>query len=373
MIRGEKHPNMNLKNLDWRALDRLRDGFINGTAANGPYWQSASDLAAYDLTYGERIGWKWDAVLPELRLRGWTPPANAKTLDWGCGSGIAGRRVTAFFGAENFSALYLHDHSPEAREFAAGAARTAFPKLKVSHWRPDGEPVGLLVLSHILNELTPEARGELLALAHRATAILWIEPGTHADSRALQQVREELRNEFHLIAPCTHQNACGLLAPGREHDWCHHFAPPPPEAFTDGNWVKFGARAGIDLRSVPYSFLALDKRANVTTPADGLSRIIGRPKYFKGYVRFLNCDATGAAELRLQKRDDPALFKQLDRERGPLLYRWRREGTRALSGEPLQRPTPSFAAFDRLRATEDRPNIPHPTPNEGQGTPNAEP
>ena len=75
--------------------------------------------------------------------------------------------------------------------------------------------------------------------------------------------------------------------------------------------------------------------ANAATPADGLSRIIGRPKYFKGYVRFLNCDASGIAELMLQKRDDPALFKQLDRERGPLVYRWRREGNRALNGERI--------------------------------------
>jgi len=79
----------------------------------------------------------------------------------------------------------------------------------------------------------------------------------------------------------------------------------------------------------------LDRRTDSATSSDGLSRIIGRPKYFKGYLRFLNCDATGTAELMLQKRDDPALFKQLDRERGALLYRWRREGDRALSGERL--------------------------------------
>ena len=78
-------------------------------------------------------------------------------------------------------------------------------------------------------------------------------------------------------------------------------------------------------------------------------------------MRFLNCDATGIAELMLQKRDDPALFKQLDRERGPLVYRWRREGNRALNGEHLELPTSSFA-----KAPEDR-------PNEDQQTPNAEP
>jgi hypothetical protein len=62
---------MNWTELDWPALDRLRDGFLHGGAAQGPYWQSESALASYDLTYGERIGWKWDHVLTELRLRHW--------------------------------------------------------------------------------------------------------------------------------------------------------------------------------------------------------------------------------------------------------------------------------------------------------------
>ena len=60
---------MNWTQLDWPALDRLRDGFLHGGAAAGPYWKTTSALASYDLTYGERIAWKWDAVLQELRLR----------------------------------------------------------------------------------------------------------------------------------------------------------------------------------------------------------------------------------------------------------------------------------------------------------------
>jgi hypothetical protein len=41
-------------------------------------------------------------------------------------------------------------------------------------------------------------------------------------------------------------------------------------------------------------------------------------------------------ELELPKRNDPALFKQLDRTKAPLVYRWRREGTKILGGEPLE-------------------------------------
>jgi len=93
---------MDWTQLDWATLARLRDGFLSGNAARGPYWTSLNDLANYDLTYGERIGWKWDAVLRELRTRAWSPPAGLPILDWGCGSGIAGRRVSQAFGADHF-------------------------------------------------------------------------------------------------------------------------------------------------------------------------------------------------------------------------------------------------------------------------------
>ena len=40
--------------------------FLAGTAGQSDYWQSESDLASYDLTFAQRIGWKWDWVLADL-------------------------------------------------------------------------------------------------------------------------------------------------------------------------------------------------------------------------------------------------------------------------------------------------------------------
>src|SRR5687767_7296610 len=111
--------------LDWSALDRLRDQFLSGTPPAGSYWNSRSDVANYDFTFGQRIGWKWDAVLDELRRRGWSPPAGL-VLDWGCGSGIAGRRVVEAFGSTHCSSLRLFDRSHLATDFAAEAAREVF-------------------------------------------------------------------------------------------------------------------------------------------------------------------------------------------------------------------------------------------------------
>lgn len=325
--------------LDWTALDRLRDGFLAGEAARGDYWSSLSDVANYDFTYAQRIGWKWDAVLAELRARGWTPPGGT-VLDWGCGSGIASRCVMDYFGAANFKMLRLSDRSALARQFAAERAEKKFPRLAVekvdSDFSTKEETVGLLVVSHALNELDEQARGGLLALARRADAVLWVEPGTHADSRALIAVREELRSEFRVIAPCTHQAACGLLTAENARHWCHHFAAPPRGVLGDANWVRFAKRAGVDLRSTPYSFLALERTGvrEVESIPPGWSRVLGAPRIYKGFAKVFSCAAEEARELELQKRDAPEVFKAMKDGAAASTWRWGTDGERIKRCEP---------------------------------------
>lgn len=332
---------MNLESLDWDVLDRLRATFLSETRLEGPYWHTLTDLECYDATYGERIGWKWDAVLAELRARGWSPDPSRRltVLDWGCGSGVAGRRVVEFLGAESIARLHLHDHSALAVEFAVHRARRRFPSLAtepadVRFLREGG--IDVLVLSHVLNELDDAGRAELGELLARARVVLWVEPGTHEVSRDLAAWRERARAlGFHAVAPCPHQQGCGLLSPGNERHWCHFFAAPPPEIFAMSDWVKFGQRAGIDLRSLPYSFLALDRTAPSAAWPVGAARILGEPRLYKGYAKIFNCDASGVQELVLQQRADKSLFKSLKRPRGPLLYRWTRDGDRISGAERL--------------------------------------
>lgn len=322
---------MNLQTLDWEVLDRLRETFLSDAKTAGPYWHTITDLECYNLTYGERIGWKWDAVLTELKHRRWTPPVGATVLDWGCGSGIAGRRVVDFFGAANFSALRLFDHSPLAMDFAEHRAKQSYSGLSVGRAAGNG-PIGVLVISHVLNELDEDARAELAGLCARARTILWVEPGTHEVSRALGGWREKLRADgFQLVAPCPHQGACGVLTAGNGRHWCHFFAPPPAGIYADSDWVKFGQRAGIDLRSLPYSFLVLDRR-RAETP-ERLSVIVGEPRHYKGYAKLFNCDGGGVAELMLQKRDAPELFKTLKHRAGPALHHWTHASGRITKSE----------------------------------------
>jgi SAM-dependent methyltransferase len=284
----------------------LREGFLSFEEHPGrgvpPYWGSRDELALYDETFGQRIAWKWDAVLGELRSRG-RLPAGTRVLDWGCGSGIAGRRFLAARGGG--ARLFLWDHSSLARDYAAERARAELPGVEVASELPTEAPDVLLV-SHVLGELAPEELEVLLALAARAGAVVWVEPGSRASSRALGAAREALRATHAVLAPCPHQAACGAL---QGEAWCHFFARPAPEAFTAGKWAEVARELGLDLRSLPYSFLALARGA---PPANPSTRLLGRPRLTRGRAEFSVCRAEGVAEVDFLQRTDKPLFKALE-------------------------------------------------------------
>ncbi len=327
-IRPEPAAPVTWETLDWDALDTLRRRFLEGGPAGESYWRVPSDLASYDFTYAQRIGWKWDAVLRELARRGWQPPPGP-LLDWGCGSGIAGRRVLGFYGAAHFRALWADDHSPLAVRFALDAVRTEHPGLSARPWNEPGTaPAGrftTLVVSHVLNELDEAGRARLGQLLDQAEAVLWVEPGTYADSRALIAFREKWLRDFDVVAPCTHHAQCGLLHAHNAPHWCHHFAAPPAGLLSDGRWVRFGRRAGIDLRSIPYSFLVLERRGLRPPAPEALgeewSHVIGHPRLYKGYAKILNCSREDVAEAAVWQRDNPDLFRAYRKGVGPTLLR----------------------------------------------------
>jgi hypothetical protein len=325
---------MNFGDLDWRILDRLRSTFLQEKFGSAAYWQSHRDLAQYHVTFGERIGWKWDAVLAELASLGWTPPAGTDSLiDWGCGSGIAANRVLTAF--PTLRRAGFNDSSPLAIDFAIQQTRSLHPQVETRTFASNDAEGALLVLSHVWNELSNEQRVDLLKLASTASAILWVEPGTHETSRDLQTVRDHFREAFDIIAPCTHQASCGLLATGMERHWCHHFAHPPGDVFTSSDWSRFADRAGIDLRSLPYSFLVAQRRAPGAAPRpdNGWERLLGRARISKPYARIMSCGPCGVCDTEVPKRHLPDWFKVFKNEEEPRRLRWTRDGDRATAIE----------------------------------------
>jgi hypothetical protein len=288
---------------DWQRLRALRDRFLSD--ASEPYW-TPRDLELYDATFAQRIGWKWDGVLQTLDRAGWRP-ASPRLLDWGCGSGVAARTVADWTGIR---AARVFDQSAAAMTFAAEKLRalgvTSAPA------RRDQDLDGtLLLISHVAGELTDSELDQLVSDAAGAAEILWVEPGSRDISRRLTAARDRLQKHgHHLIAPCTHDLPCPMN--GRERDWCHFFAAPPPEIFQSAFWREFSTRLEIDLRALPFSFLATSRQ-----PAhwpEGAERVIGRPRALKAHCELFCCGAEGLVTRNLQKRDAPGLYRAFTRE-----------------------------------------------------------
>lgn len=315
---------MNWETIDWNALERLRHSYLAGSAGNADYWRSESDLDSYNQTFAQRIGWKWDYVMAQLAQSGWAPP-KGEVFDWGCGSGIAGRAFLDHFGAESVTGMRVWDRSPLAMNFAARTAQAKYPGLSVLSGNSDAPEI--LLISHVITELTPEQINELADYVAKAHVVLWLEPGTYEASLTLIAVRERLRSQFHVVAPCTHGEQCGILAPGNDRHWCHHFAEPPSMIFQDPNWSKFAHITGIDLRSLPVSYLVLDKRP-LTPLSSDTYRVIGRTRIYKAHVAIQGCNANGVHDYELHKRDLPKEYKQLKKGNCDSLQQWQVEDGR---------------------------------------------
>jgi ribosomal protein RSM22 (predicted rRNA methylase) len=300
---------------DWQRLRVLRDRFL--TDASEEYW-TERDLELYDATFARRIGWKWESVLDCLTRAHWHP-TSTRLLDWGCGTGIASRAVAAWSGIIEAT---VFDQSALAMKFAAAALEREGVRARISGREPSIEPGTLLVLSHVAGELSEEESAALAEVAAQAEEVIWVEPGSRDISRRLSSAREILRAAGHrFAAPCTHGNVCPMLQPENERHWCHFFARPPTEVFQSPFWREFSTRLEIDLRSLPYSFLASSRKPIPALPAHA-ERMIGRPRELKAHALLLCCGQDGLHERALQKRDEPELFRRVTKKGADGIFAW---------------------------------------------------
>jgi len=302
-----------LSPADWERLRKLRATFLERAEAARPeslpdYWSSTRDLELYEATFGERIAWRWDAVLDELAARAF-PAGPAVILDWGCGTGAAARTWLEHFGAEGLERLHLVDRSSLATSFAAERLKPIAGAARIATDAPAA--CDLLLVSHVLDEAGLDGREKLFEMCRRAKRVVWLEPGTQSASRALLELRETLRADFEVLAPCPHRGACGMQAPGHERDWCHHFATPPRSIFQDAFWGRAARELGIDLRALPYSFLALARAPVSAAPPPDLARVLGRPRIEKGRARIDLCTAGGVETRQYLERLSKPRFDEL--------------------------------------------------------------
>ena len=289
---------------DWQRLRALRERYL--TDASEEYW-TERDLELYDATFAQRIGWKWDAVLADLSDLGWKPQSK-RLFDWGCGTGIAARTVASWSGLRHVA---VFDQSRLAMTFAVNSLRRENIEARTASLSTTVEPGTLLVLSHVVGELNDEELTRLAKVAASAEELIWVEPGSREISRRLGSVRSILQQAGHqFIGPCTHQNTCPMFAPENERHWCHFFGRPPTEIFQSAFWRRFSEEVEIDLRGLPYSFLASSRLQPPLVPP-GAERLIARPVELKAHSRLLCCGAEGLSDRLFQKRTAPDLYRRI--------------------------------------------------------------
>lgn len=307
---------MKLTNDDWQKLRILRERFLFN--ATEDYWSNKRDLELYDLVFAARIGWKWNAVLKSLDYLHWKPQSD-KIIDWGCGSGIASRQTSSWYGIKEVT---LVDQSPLALDFAKQQLHKEGIMANSSPFHTPFSTSSLLLISHVLSELSASEASALALKASTVDEVIWVEPGSHDISRKLSAIREIfLHAGHHIIAPCTHILSCPMLAAKQERHWCHFFAPPPAEIFQSSFWHEASHQLGIDLRSLPYSYIAFSRHSLSSWTANE-ERLIGHPRSYKGYGKLFCCGPSGLHERTLQKRDNPELFKKLIKHQEEGVFSW---------------------------------------------------
>ena len=300
---------MTLSRDDTERLNRLRGLFLDegsDGSSLADYWRDDADLEVYDAILAERIGWKWDAVLDECAARGLERSDDALVVDFGCGTGVASRRFVSRFGARE---VVLHDRSPRAMQFAAQRLASTAPEVSVRTERAvHGVRPDVLLMSHVLGEIDVHTELALRDLIDRSAVVVIVEPGHRIIARRLSQLRDALRGKFRIIAPCTHHAACPALL--KASDWCHFFAAPPPEVFTDGDWVRTARTLGIDLRALPYAFVAAVRDGSPHAD-EARARTLGRPTVDTRRARVHVCDRDGLRIATVEKRADPQTWRAL--------------------------------------------------------------
>ena len=179
----------------------------------------------------------------------------------------------------------------------ADQARTgvdpAWTSADLRRWTPSRQ-VDLITIAYVLNELTDDARHEVIATAAAsATTLVIVEPGTPRGHRRILDARNQLiESGMAIAAPCPHQSACPLV----HNDWCH-FAVRLPRTELH-RLLKDGIRNYEDEK---FSYLIATREP--AQPAG--SRIITRPTHAKGRVVLDLCTTAATRERTVVPKSSP--------------------------------------------------------------------
>ncbi len=220
-------------------------------------------------------------------------------LDAGSGPGTAGWAAAESF--PNLSGLTFIDNNQEflslaitlAKQSDHIALRQAMAQTADFGQSLSTTAADLVIAAYALAELP-------LGKTRVATKNLWaaskdvlmiIEPGTPQGYARIIEARSALMADgAHIVAPCTHRNACPLSPP----DWCH-FSVRLPRSREHMHAKK----ATVPFEDEKFSYLIASRSHTQTARA----RILAPPVATKGETRFKLCSENGLSHRKVAARD----------------------------------------------------------------------
>jgi ribosomal protein RSM22 (predicted rRNA methylase) len=219
--------------------------------------------------------------------------APASLLDVGAGPGTAAWAARDAW--PSLRAITLIEPNPVFRGLAARLLPEA--QIVAGDLGSPKPRADLVTASYVLAELPEKAAariaGDLWAAAARMLVL--VEPGTPAGFARIRAARVALIEAGgHVMAPCTHDNACPLT----DNDWCHF-----SERLARSRDHKYVKGADAPFEDERYSYVALSR-----TPVDhaGRARIIKPVLVAKPGSTLPLCESAGLRNAFIARRDKDA-------------------------------------------------------------------
>lgn len=262
---------------------------------------SALDFGAYLVA---RLPATYAAVaicLAELARR--RPQFSPRSLlDAGSGPGTAAWAATSAY--PDISAVtFLDNNMPFLKLAGSLAAQSEHLALQRARAMtadlgnlPDDVAVDLVIAAYALAELPVAAARDTAAALWKAceNTLVVIEPGTPQGFARIHEVRVALLAEgAHLIAPCTHVNACPIQPSG----WCHFSI-----RLARRREHMHAKKATVPFEDEKFSYLIASRQPGALEGA----RILSPPVQSKADVKFKLCGQNGLSQQSVARRDKAA-------------------------------------------------------------------
>jgi ribosomal protein RSM22 (predicted rRNA methylase) len=167
-----------------------------------------------------------------------------------------------------------------------------------------------VIASYSLNELAPAQQRESVQLLWRlaSSLLVIIEPGTPAGFATINAARRLVLDAGgHVIAPCTHQQACPVTG----DDWCHF------DAHVERTSLHRTLKSGtLSHEREKFSYVAFVRAPGVAPEA---GRVVRRPIRASGHAHFDVCRAGEIRRVTVSKRQGDAWRAARDTDWGDLL------------------------------------------------------